>query len=393
MVQAPRVLLLMIPFAGYDRGLLEGIGADSQLHGPWVFYLSGDYPEGPVPATDSLSQAFTGREYMSSMVATAPLPNLRRWGASGAIGRFHSAKIARKILATGMPVIGIDLSDEHLRRDNPLSRISEIRAASHEVGRMAAEHFLDRGFRHFAFFGYPSRNWSQRRLEGFDVQLRQAGFACDAYHPARLRQGLTWEWEERMVISWLMSLPRPVAIFASSDVRGRQVLEACLLAGLRVPDDVAVVGADDDHLICNLSNPPLSSVAFDLEQAGYRAAEFLDGLMRGTDEAPHTVMVDPLWVVTRRSSDMIATDDRHVAAALRFIRDHARDPIDVHDVVHQAGISRRGLEIRFRRSMGRSLREEIQRSRSDLRQAVCSWRPTSPRGGSRSSPGSAACPT
>lgn len=363
MPEAPRVVLLMIPFTGYDRGLLDGIARYAQVHGPWVFYLSGDYPEVPLPAPDSLSGAFQWPEYVSGVVGQMPFPNLRRWRAGGVIARIQSAKIARKILSAGLPVIGIDLSEEQLADDNPLSRISEIRADSHHAGRLAAEHFLERGFRNFAFCGYKGRIWSQQRHEGFSDRLRKADFSCVAFEPRSHKRSLSWNAEQPMVAAWLKSLPRPVAIMACSDIRGRQVLEAALVQGLDVPDDVAIVGVDDDHLICNLTNPPLSSVAFNLEQAGYRAAELLDGLMTGRIRQPKRIAVEALWVVSRRSTDVFATEDRHVSTALRFIRDHARETINVDDVVRRAGPSRRGLEIRFRGILGRSIRGEIQRAR------------------------------
>ena len=362
----PHVLLLMIPFAGFDRGLLEGIARYTQLHGPWIIYFSGDWQEGTWAPSDRVGKEPTRSDHRSAMVATAPLPNLRRWPATGVIGRIQTPEIARKILVPGLPIIGIDLSDEQSQPGNALSRISQIKSDGSSAGRMAAEHLLDRGFRHFGFCGYSAANWSREALEGFRSRLREQGSECDVYQPSKLGRGRRWEAEERSVIPWLKSLPKPVAVMAANDARGRQVLEACFLAGLRVPDDVAVVGADDDRLMCSLSNPPLSSVAFNTEQAGYRAAELLDQLMSGAVIQPRKIMVDPLYVVARRSTDAIAMDDRLVAAALRFIRDHAQHPIGVDDVAEQAGTSRRGLEIHFRRAMGRSIREEIQRVRLAL---------------------------
>ena len=230
-------------------------------------------------------------------------------------------------------------------------------------GSLAAEHFLERGFWNYAFCGFEGRVWSQHRQEGFVARLAEAGFSCQVYQPPRLKHGLSWKQELPMVTSWLKSLPRPVAMMACNDIRGRQVLEASLLSGLNVPEDVAVVGVDNDQFMCNLSNPPLSSVAVNLNQAGYQAAELLAGLMCGKVRRPQQIVAEALWVVPRRSSDVIATEDRHVAAALRFIRDHARESIGVDDVVRQSGISRRGLEIRFQKTLGRSIRGEIERTR------------------------------
>ncbi len=164
---------------------------------------------------------------------------------------------------------------------------------------------------------------------------------------------------------WLRSLPRPVGLMACNDDRGRQVLQACAAAGLRVPEEVAVVGVDDDALLCELSDPPLSSVALDLEGAGYRAAELLEGLMAGRVRGRRVVTVDPVRVVSRRSSDVLVMDDSVVARALRFIRDHANRPMGIDAVVERAGVSRRTLERRFAAAVGRSLFEEMDARRMD----------------------------
>jgi LacI family transcriptional regulator len=365
MASTPRVILLMIPFSGYDRGLLEGVARYCQLHGPWVFYLSGDYPEVPLPVAENLSGNLTGREYLSGLMRSSPLPDLRRWGATGVIGRIQTPAIARRILAAGLPLVGIDFSTEQTSARSPLSNASEIQADSHQAGRLAAEHFLERGFRHFAFCGYAGRIWSHRRQEGFAERLQAEGLQCQVYEPPERPRGVSWDREQPTVTAWLRSLPKPVGVMTCNDIRGRQLLEASLAAGLDVPDQVAVVGVDDDPLICNLSNPPLSSVALNLENAGYQAAELLDRHMNGRGQGPCRILAEARWVVARRSTDVVAIDDRHVSKALRFIRDHAQTPIAVADVVAEAGISRRGLEIRFQQAVGRSIRQEIQRVRLD----------------------------
>ena len=158
---------------------------------------------------------------------------------------------------------------------------------------------------------------------------------------------------------WLSRLPKPVGLFACNDDRGRQVLEACLAAAVAVPDEVAVVGMDNGDLLCELCDPPLSSVALNTERGGFEAAGLLDRLMAGIDRGPRAIVVEPLRVVTRKSSDVLAVEDRMVAEALRFIRAHAAEPFRVGDLLKAVPISRRALEQRFRRAVGRSLNEEI----------------------------------
>ena len=152
-------------------------------------------------------------------------------------------------------------------------------ADSHGAGRLAAEHFLERGFRNFGFCGYEGRLWSDRRQEGFCERLQEAGFSCHIFESFPSKRNVSWNAEMPRVAAWLKSLPKPAAILACNDNRGRQVLEAGHLARLLIPDEVAVVGVDNDEMICTLSDPPLSSVALNLENAGYQAAEFLDILM------------------------------------------------------------------------------------------------------------------
>lgn len=363
MPETPRVILLMFPFAGYDRGLLHGIARYSQLQGPWIFCLSGDHPRVPMPHYDSIGGEFlAGRAF--SMSRRDDAIDLRRLGAMGIIGRIQSPRIAEAVLSAGLPVIAIDPDWERIANDKLSAKISEILADSHRAGAIAAEHLRERGFVHFAFCGYQGRVWSQRREAGFSESIKTGGFlSYDVYEPPQRKRPLRWDVEQPLVIDWLHSLPKPVGIMTCNDIRGRQVIETALAAGLRVPDDVAVVGVDEDRLLCDMAYPPLSSVVLNLEHAGYRAAELLDGLMSGQVREPQRIPVEALWVMPRRSTDIVAVEDRHLAMAVRFIRDNFRQSITIDDVVRQSKISRRGLEIRIQRGLGRSIREEIQRAR------------------------------
>lgn len=338
MVRMPKVALLVETSRGYGRNLLRGVMRYARLHGPWGFYVTpGDFVQA--------------------------LPRMKSWGGTGIIARVETAAVARAILASGLPTIALGLTDEQLRPDSPLSRLSEVVSDSRAAGRMAAEHLLERGLRNLAYVGAPGRVWSSRRQEGFCERVREAGFEPRVNVPGRSPRGASWEREQPALVRWLGSLPRPVGVMACDDDRGREVLAACRDAGLRVPEEVAVVGVDNDELLCELADPPLSSVALNAEAGGYRAAALLDRMMRGESLEPTRLLVEPLRVVARRSTDIVALDDPEVAAALHFIHDHATEPIGVADVVKDVMISRRALELRFRKVVGRTLHAEIRRVR------------------------------
>jgi LacI family transcriptional regulator len=361
-----RVVLLLFTCAKYDRALLRGVARYARLYGPWVFYLSSEDLRISLPLLEAFSLTEIPGKHSTGKQRKTSLPDLTEWRGTGIIGRVQTAEAAGQVLRSKLPLITMDLSTEQLRPSSPLSRVSEIRPDSVAAGRLAAEHFLERGFQHFAYSGYRGRLWSQRRQEGFCQRLEEACFSCEVYDPSSRAARQNWSQEWPLVCDWLRSLPKPVGIMACNDVRGRQLLDACMLSGLNVPEEVAVVGVDDDELLCDLANPPLSSVAFDGEQAGYRAAERLARLMAGEALPAETIMVEPLHVNARRSTDVIAVTDPHVSAAMRYVRDNARRAIGVEDVVEQSRLSRRALEIRFQRHLGRGIREEIERVRLNL---------------------------
>ncbi|WP_165250522.1 AraC family transcriptional regulator [Paludisphaera soli] len=338
MAETPRVALLVETSRGFGRDLLRGIIRYARLHGPWGCYVTpGDFEQ--------------------------MLPRMKDWGGTGIIARVETPRVARAILRSGLPTIVLDLSDEQLRPENPLSRLSEVASDSRAAARMAAEHLLDRGFRNLAYVGVTGRVWSRRRREAFCARVREAGLEPLVYSPPAPRGGRSSGGEQTALARWLRALPRPAGIMACNDDRGREVLEACRDAGLHVPEELAVIGVDDDELLCELADPPLSSVALNAEPGGYRVAALLDAMMRGRVRRPRRLLVEPLHVVTRRSSDIEAQGDPEVAAALHFIHDRAAEPIGVADVVDDLMISRRALEIRFRKSVGRTIHAEIQRVR------------------------------
>ena len=259
---------------------------------------------------------------------------------------------------------------------NPGQGFCEVRTDSPSIARMAADHLIEHGFRNFLFCGFENCPWSLARENTFCRYVADKGFRCQSYR-TKLRNWMdhanwirAWEQEQPRLSAWLGTLPRPTGVMVCNDISGRHFLQACAEATVHVPRDVGVVGVDNDELLCELSDPPLSSVALDLDRAGYEAAQLLDGLMSGQVKGRHVVMVNPLWVVTRRSSDAILQGDVLVADALRFIMDHTRQAIGVPDVVAEVGVSRRSLERRFFRAIGNSILGEITRCRLERAQRL-----------------------
>lgn len=340
----PQVALLLETSTEYGRGLLRGILRYSHLHGPWDLYV----------APGHLNQA---------------LPKVTAWQGTGIIARMHSDEMGRLIRETKLPFVASSLRES----GEPVfgERFGEIRTDSEAIAKVAAEHLLDAGFRSFAFCGFERSNWSALREKAFVEFLKERGFACHRHRitEANWMQRPNWieSWhnEQPILVKWLQELPRPLGMMACNDACGREVLQACTAAGLRVPDEVAVVGVDNDEMLCELSSPPLSSVALDLTKAGYEAAQLLDSLMNGQAVRERLVWVEPTRVAVRRSSDVVVQEDPVIARALQFIRDHARENLGVGNVAEDAGVSRRTLERRFYRALHRTVHSEIMRSHLD----------------------------
>jgi LacI family transcriptional regulator len=228
---------------------------------------------------------------------------------------------------------------------------------------MAAEHLLERKFPHYAFVGVANQVWSDRRQRSFCERIAAAGFQPHIYRPPRRERCNIWDREQAILADWLKKLPKPLGVMACDDNRGREILEACQAAHILVPEQIAVVGVDNDELLCELSDPTLSSVALNAELGGYRAAALLDKMMRGSVRKSKRLLVEPLHVVARRSSDILAIEDAEVAASLRFIQNHAAAPIGIDDIVEHVQLSRRALEIRFRKALGCTIHSKIEHVR------------------------------
>lgn len=277
----------------------------------------------------------------------APPPAwLAAWRGDGVIARVDSPAVAAALRKTGRPVA--DVSAERERSEFP--RVSIDNGA---VARLAADYFAGRGFRVFAFVGDARYVWSGERARAFRARLAETGGRVAVFGERRRADRPTGSAVELDALAeWLAVLPKPVAVFAAWDGRAQQVLEACQLRDLRVPGEVAVLGVDNDEVVCELGAPPLSSVLPNARRSGYEAAGLLADMMRGGTRAARTRMVEPVRVVERASTAAVAVADVKVAAAVRFIEEHAAEKIDVADVLRAVPMSRTLLERRFRAELG-----------------------------------------
>jgi LacI family transcriptional regulator len=293
------------------------------------------------------------------------VPKIKQWGGTGIIARIETPAVGKALLATKLPIVAMDLNPEQLDSDSPFSRCSELSSDSSHAAELAAEHLLERGFRNYGFVGVANRIWSHRREGAFCAAIKKAGFDPYVYPLPRRRADRQWGCEQAILEDWLRGLPKPLGLMTCNDDRGRQVIEACRGVGLQVPEQAAVVGVDNDELLCELADPPLSSVVLGAERGGFEAAALLAGLMSRRIRKPRHIVTSALRVVTRHSTDVTVLEDAEVAQALRYIRKNATEPLGINDVVCAVATSRRSLEIRFKKAMGRTVHDEIRRVRLD----------------------------
>lgn len=321
-----QIAVMIDPSVAWGRGLLRGIISFArQKNNTWQF--SSESSDPPL-----------GRSLPAN------------WHGDGVICKINTLELHQAIKAQGVPAVNVAMPAPGLHLTLP-SVLSDYE----RVGRMAADHLLDCGLQHFAYWSATAL--PHRHYNGFYLRLRAAG-----YEPHVLSiNAEPWDVQEHLMERWLAQLPTPVGVFAINDAMGRSIVQACLRCDLRVPEDVAVLGVTNDELLCEMCHPPLSSVALATERQGFVAAQLLDRLMAGDAPPAHEVLIEPQGVVARQSTNVLMVPDPEVSAAIQFIRRHATEPIQVEDVLRAVPASRRSLEARFKRILGRGPAAEIRR--------------------------------
>ncbi len=286
MPRTRRVAVLIETSRGYGRGLIRGIIQYCREHEGWEVFFK---PQG----LDEL-----------------PPPWLKGWKGDGILARIAHRKMAEVILDTGLPAVDLrgalfDLGIPYVGPDNQ------------RVAQVAITHLKERGLRHFAFCGLRrgENAHNDARCDYFVRLVEAAGFSCQVYQSFSLLRGSgAWDEGQSKLAEWVKSLPKPVGIMACSDDFGFEVLNACRLTGVCVPEQAAVIGVDNDEYLCTLSTPPMSSIDIDPQKIGYEAASLLDRIMTGKSARRRSRLIPPRSVITRQSTDVLATDDPALAA-------------------------------------------------------------------------------
>ena len=329
------ILLLVETSCMHGRGIIEGVSAYAvEQGGSWVVY----------PQNRSLNDGYPSW--------------LKKWSGDGIIARSNSDSMVKAIRKTHIPCV------ELLGTKTP-----DVTVDEKSVSRMAAVHFLDRGLKNFAFFGHGTPWWSHWRRQNFNLTLQEHGFHTHVFKSKHRSKLILPSWNataEAELVAWLRWLPKPIGLLCSTDIEAIIATGACRRAGVSVPEEVAVLGVDNDQMLCHATNPQISSIDLNAFLVGYRAAELLHKRILKTDDGTKLpILTQPAFIETRMSTDMIAVNDEDVAEALRFIRCHTAS-VTVTDITHHLCISQSTLYRKFKKSIGRSPEHEIIRTKLNL---------------------------
>jgi LacI family transcriptional regulator len=336
---SPRIAVLVDTATTWGRGILSGIHNYSRQHGPWQLFFE---PRG--------------------MEDTVSLPVA--WQGEGVIARIGNPAAALNLSTAAVPVVNVSA----IQCAGP--QFPRVANDVEAVARLAVAYFRQRGFRHFAYLSLMGLEYVSRQRDAFVAAVAAEG--CEStVHAVTVSRGFhapDWNLNLDNLAAWLLTLPKPVAVFTWSG--GREIIHACQKAGLHVPQDVALLSGSDDELMCGLSPLPISGVQAASERIGHEAAALLDRQLRGANRSPTTTLIAPLGVVTRQSTDTLAITDAKMRAALNLIHGQIDRELPVDELARATGLSRSGLERRFRSLVGSAPADYIGRLRIERVKAL-----------------------
>lgn len=332
-----RILLLTDFSSGYSRNMIKGVVHYSNEFGPWMFYRIPIY-----------FRELYGDE---GVVAWA-----KQWKADAIIAQFSDVNV-EALNQLKIPVVVQNYKD---RSPN----ISNLTGDYYNTGVIAAEFFLQKGFRFFAYYGLSETIWMRERSEGFVKTIKDKGYEVYVFNePGDTKVKREWGYDINVVRNWLFSLPKPIALFACDDSYALQITEVCKMININVPGDIAVLGVDNDELICNISNPPLSSIELDIINGGYELGKLLHDLIEGERKPPENIVIKPIRIVTRGSTERFGVNDKNVEELLKYIEKNYMNPLSVSNIISISPFSRRVLEKLFKKETGIPIYQYIQQFR------------------------------
>jgi len=331
---SPRVALIVESSTASGRNTLRGIAEYIRQTGHWSVYCEASHYQTVLPEW------------------------LHHWKGDGVIARIRNRNIAKALLKLHIPLVDIrgtvtsELGIPLVQVDNPA------------ISMLAANHLIEHGFQSFAYCGVRGTSWSKQRQEAFREVVGKSGFPTSLFQmPLFNSKALFSESERSRVDQWISSLPKPVGIMAATDWTGQKLLESCRRIGVMAPEEVAVIGVDNDEVVCEISDPMLSSIEARHDRVGFHAAKLLDEMINGSPAPTEPMTVGVPSIVVRRSTDVQTIADLDVVSAVRFIRENACNGIHIEDVLAHVALSESTLNRKFQQTLSRSIHEEISRVR------------------------------
>ncbi len=332
-----KILLLTDFSSGYSRNLLKGIVRYSKEVGNWSFQRMPLY-------------------YRMLYGENGVVEWAKKWQADAIIAQLTDVNI-ELLNDLNIPIIVQNYRDRN-------KAVSNLTGDYFNTGVMAAKFFLNRGYRNFAFYGFKGAIWSRERADGYSHEIEKQGYKLAVLENDN-KDKEEWSYNHTVLGNWLQSLPKPVALFACDDHFALQISETCNVYNINVPDDIAILGVDNDDLLCNISDPPLSSIVLDVENGGYNAGKLLHQLITKEITEPFNIVVNPLIIERRKSTEKYAVSDKNIRTILNYIEKNYANHLSVEELVKQVPLSRRVLEKKFKEETGESLYQYIQNYRID----------------------------
>ncbi|HAF61208.1 MAG TPA: transcriptional regulator [Anaerolineaceae bacterium] len=334
-----KILILFDYSSEFSRRLLRGLIQYSKEHGPWIFYRLPAY-----------YKTLYGKE---GIVEWA-----REWKADAIIARWDDE--GTNLLAT----LNIPIVLQNYKERSPY--FSNLTGDYFGTGQMAANFFIKRRYRNFAFYGNKDVVWSRERAEGFRTQIEKTveNYSYSYFESENL-DGEEWGTSHIQLDEWLLSLPKPVGLFACDDNFALRISQICKINNIKIPEEISLLGVDNDELICNLSDPPISSIVTDVERGGYEAGRLIDRLMKGERKEPFNIVIKPTRFELRKSTEKYNVSNEHISKVVNYIENNFTSDINIEAFSEMVPLSRRNLEVKFKEEMGTSIYQFILQCRID----------------------------